>query len=208
MLWNLLLIGYMWPTFVHNMYFYMTFCTYYISSLIRRFVENKFDENYDVTIGMDFKSKVMNIDGVDYKLALWDTAGAERFRSLTPSFYRKALGAILVYDITNRESLVKLEAWFTELENYSDNPNIATIVVGNKIDNERVISREEGLKFARKHRSLFLETSAKHDKFVADVFRDIVEKIISSKYYESPSNGNTVNVNEDDNVADESSCRC
>ncbi|XP_023299056.2 ras-related protein Rab-18 [Lucilia cuprina] len=151
------------------------------SSLIRRFVENKFDENHDVTIGMDFKSKVMNIDGVDYKLALWDTAGAERFRSLTPSFYRKALGAILVYDITNRESLVKLEAWFTELENYSDNPNIATIVVGNKIDNERVISREEGLKFARKHRSLFLETSAKHDKFVADVFRDIVEKVSSRR---------------------------
>ncbi|XP_037822708.1 ras-related protein Rab-18 [Lucilia sericata] len=178
------------------------------SSLIRRFVENKFDENHDVTIGMDFKSKVMNIDGVDYKLALWDTAGAERFRSLTPSFYRKALGAILVYDITNRESLVKLEAWFTELENYSDNPNIATIVVGNKIDNERVISREEGLKFARKHRSLFLETSAKHDKFVADVFRDIVEKIVSSDHYESLNNGNTVNVNEDSDITDASSCRC
>ncbi|XP_065362910.1 ras-related protein Rab-18 [Calliphora vicina] len=178
------------------------------SSLIRRFVENKFDENHDVTIGMDFKSKVMNIDGVDYKLALWDTAGAERFRSLTPSFYRKALGAILVYDISSRESLVKLEAWFTELENYSDNPNIATIVVGNKIDNERVISREEGLKFARKHRSLFLETSAKHDKFVADVFRDIVEKIVSSDHYESLNNGNTVNVNEDTDVTDASSCRC
>lgn len=140
-------------------------------------MENKFDESHDVTIGMDFKSKVMNIDGVDYKLALWDTAGAERFRSLTPSFYRKALGAILVYDIKSRESLVKLEAWFTELENYSDNPNISTIVVGNKIDEERVVSREEGLKFARKHRSLFLETSAKNDKFVADVFRDIVEKV-------------------------------
>ncbi|KAI8116082.1 Ras-related protein Rab-18 [Lucilia cuprina] len=178
------------------------------SSLIRRFVENKFDENHDVTIGMDFKSKVMNIDGVDYKLALWDTAGAERFRSLTPSFYRKALGAILVYDITNRESLVKLEAWFTELENYSDNPNIATIVVGNKIDNERVISREEGLKFARKHRSLFLETSAKHDKFVADVFRDIVEKIVTSDQYENLNNGNTVNVNEDSDITDASSCRC
>lgn len=140
-------------------------------------MENKFDETHDVTIGMDFKSKVMNIDGVDFKLALWDTAGAERFRSLTPSFYRKALGAILVYDVKSRESLVKLEAWFTELENYSDNPNIATIVVGNKIDDERVVSREDGLKFARKHRSLFLETSAKEDKFVADVFRDIVEKV-------------------------------
>lgn len=126
---------------------------------------------------MDFKTKVVKIDGVDYKLALWDTAGAERFRSLTPSFYRKSLGAILVYDVTNRESLAKLEIWFTELENYTDYPNLATIVVGNKIDNERVISRDEGSKFARKHRSLFIETSAKHDKFVADVFKDIVEKV-------------------------------
>uniref|UniRef100_A0A1A9USU4 Ras-related protein Rab-18 n=1 Tax=Glossina austeni TaxID=7395 RepID=A0A1A9USU4_GLOAU len=155
---------------------------------------------------MDFKSKIMNIDGVDYKLALWDTAGAERFRSLTPSFYRKALGAILVYDITNRESLAKLEAWFTELENYSDNPNIATIVVGNKIDNERAVSREEGVKFARKHRSLFLETSAKNDEFVADVFRDIVEKIVSSEHFERTHNSNTVNVSEGEIV--DSSCRC
>ncbi|XP_075156130.1 RAS oncogene family member Rab18 [Haematobia irritans] len=177
------------------------------SSLIRRFVENKFDESHDVTIGMDFKSKVMNIDGVDYKLALWDTAGAERFRSLTPSFYRKALGAILVYDVTSRESLIKLEAWFTELENYSDNPNIATIVVGNKIDDERVVSREEGLKFARKHRSLFLETSAKHDKFVADVFRDIVEKIVSSDQFEQLNNGDRIEVREDDDGG-ASYCRC
>ncbi|XP_061392876.1 ras-related protein Rab-18 [Musca vetustissima] len=178
------------------------------SSLIRRFVENKFDESHDVTIGMDFKSKVMNIDGVDYKLALWDTAGAERFRSLTPSFYRKALGAILVYDINSKESLVKLESWFDELENYSDNPNIATIVVGNKIDEERVVSREEGLKFARKHRSLFLETSAKHDKFVADVFRDIVEKIVTSGNFEQYNNGDRIDVRNDDDEAAASSCRC
>ncbi|XP_016998660.1 ras-related protein Rab-18 [Drosophila takahashii] len=158
------------------------------SSLIRRFVENKFDENHDVTIGMDFKSKVMNVDGIDYKVALWDTAGAERFRSLTPSFYRKALGAILVYDITNRDSLVKLEAWLAELDSYSDNPNIAIIVVGNKIDQERVVDREEGRKFARKHRALFIETSAKCDQFVSDVFKDIVEKIVSSEYF---NNGNS-----------------
>ncbi|XP_016949549.1 ras-related protein Rab-18 [Drosophila biarmipes] len=158
------------------------------SSLIRRFVENKFDENHDVTIGMDFKSKVMNVDGIDYKVALWDTAGAERFRSLTPSFYRKALGAILVYDITNRDSLVKLEAWLAELDSYSDNPNIAIIVVGNKIDQERVVDREEGRKFARKHRALFIETSAKCDQFVSDVFKDVVEKIVSSEYFNN-SNG-------------------
>lgn len=142
-------------------------------------MDNAFDESHDVTIGMDFKSKVMNIEGIDYKLALWDTAGAERFRSLTPSFYRKALGAILVYDVTSPMSLAKLDTWFNELEDYNDNTNVATIVVGNKIDCERKVSREDGLKFARKHRSLFLETSAKHDQFVADVFRDIVEKVSS-----------------------------
>ncbi|XP_017491182.1 PREDICTED: ras-related protein Rab-18-like [Rhagoletis zephyria] len=148
------------------------------SSLIRRFVHDKFDDNYDVTIGMDFKGKVVNINGLEYKLALWDTAGAERFRSLTPSFYRKALGAVLVYHVTNRESLAKLETWLAELENYSDNPNIATIVVGIKIDRERIISREEGLKFARKHRALFLEASAKGYECVADVFKEIVEKVV------------------------------
>lgn len=144
-------------------------------------MEDKFDENYDVTIGMDFKSKKMNIEGEEYTLALWDTAGAERFRSLTPSFYRKAMGAILVYDITSRESLAKLEAWLNELENYSDNPNICTIVVGNKLDKERIISREEGQRFAKKNRALFLETSAKCDQNVADAFREIAEKVSSIK---------------------------
>lgn len=152
-------------------------CFYFDFSLVRRFVENKFDENHDVTIGMDFKTAVMNVDSIDYKVALWDTAGAERFRSLTPSFYRKALGAILVYDITNRDTLVKLEAWLEELNSYSDNPNIAIIVVGNKIDKDRVVDREEGRKFARKHRALFIETSAKCDQFVSDAFKDIVEKV-------------------------------
>ncbi|XP_034106015.1 ras-related protein Rab-18 [Drosophila sulfurigaster albostrigata] len=180
------------------------------SSLVRRFVENKFDENHDVTIGMDFKSAVMNVDGIDYKVALWDTAGAERFRSLTPSFYRKALGAILVYDITDRDSLVKLEAWLAEVDSFSDNPNIAIIVVGNKIDKDRVVDREEGRKFARKHRALFIETSAKCDQFVSDAFRDIVEKIVSSEYFGSgtgASNGMTIDNTQDVDAAG-STCYC
>lgn len=179
------------------------------SSLVRRFVENKFDENHDVTIGMDFKTSVMNVDGIDYKIALWDTAGAERFRSLTPSFYRKALGAILVYDITDRDSLVKLEAWLAEVDSFSDNPNIAIIVVGNKIDKERVVDREEGRKFARKHRALFIETSAKCDQFVSDAFRDIVEKIVSSEYFGngSASNGMTIDNTQDVDSAP-STCYC
>ncbi|XP_055914469.1 ras-related protein Rab-18 [Eupeodes corollae] len=176
------------------------------SSLIRRFVDNEFDDNHDVTIGVDFKTKLMNIDGVDFKLAIWDTAGAERFRSLTPSFYRNAKCAILVYDITSRESLQKLESWLLELENYSNNRNVPTMVVGNKIDMERAITREEGVLFAKKHRSLFLETSAKNNVSVADVFEEIVRKTINSDDFEMGlSNG--INVAEGEQAV-ESTCRC
>ncbi|XP_055842043.1 ras-related protein Rab-18 [Episyrphus balteatus] len=176
------------------------------SSLIRRFVDDQFDDNHDVTIGVDFKTKLMNIDGVEFKLAIWDTAGAERFRSLTPSFYRNAKCAILVYDITSRESLQKLESWLLELENYSNNRNVPTMVVGNKIDMERAITREEGLKFARKHRSLFLETSAKNNVSVADVFEEIVRKTITSDDFNTNlSNG--INVAEGEEAV-ESTCRC
>ncbi|KAH8420581.1 hypothetical protein KR009_011539 [Drosophila setifemur] len=179
------------------------------SSLIRRFVMNQFDDNHDITIGMDFKSKVMNVDGIDYKVAIWDTAGAERFRSLTPSFYRKALGAILVYDITNRDSLVKLEAWLAELDSYSDNPNIAIIVVGNKIDQERVVEREEGLKFARKHRALFIEASAKCEQFVSDVFQEVVETIVSSEHFGNGNASSGLDIAGDrDLEASASSCYC
>ncbi|XP_037943607.1 ras-related protein Rab-18 [Teleopsis dalmanni] len=177
------------------------------SSLVRQFIENKFEDNYDVTIGMEFKTKVMKINDVNYKLALWDTAGAERFRSLTPSFYRKAMGAVLVYDITNLDSFAKLDSWMIELENYSDNPNIPTIVVGNKLDKNRVVSRNEGLKFARKNRSLFIETSAKCDQFVADVFQNIVEKIISCEQFDAKRNGNTLNIMQNDETIS-SSCQC
>lgn len=96
------------------------------------------------------------------KLALWDTAGAERFRSLTPSFYRGAQGAILVYDVTRRDSLARLDSWFNELEVYTTRDNVVKMVVGNKIDKDnREVTREEGLRWARKHSSLFIEASAR-----------------------------------------------
>lgn len=176
------------------------------SSLIRRFVDDQFDENHDVTIGVDFKTKLMNIDGVEFKLAIWDTAGAERFRSLTPSFYRNAKCAILVYDVTNRESVQKLDSWLQELENYSNNRNVPTMVVGNKIDMDRVIAREDGLKFARKHRLLFLETSAKNNVSVADVFEEIVRKTITSDDFNA-HNSNGINVAEGEEAV-ETTCRC
>ena len=123
------------------------------SSLLLRFTDDQFDPDQEATIGVDFKVKVIDNNGNKVKLAIWDTAGQERFRTLTPSYYRGAQGAILVYDISSRESFQKVEDWLNELETYSTNHDLIKMLVGNKcdIEGERMVSREEGQKCARKY---------------------------------------------------------
>lgn len=103
-------------------------------SLLLRFTEDNFDPEQGLTIGVDFKTKRMEVDGSNVKLAIWDTAGQERFRALTASYYRDAQGAILVYDVSSAASFTKLQTWMDELEIYSTKKNLVKMVVGNKID--------------------------------------------------------------------------
>jgi len=150
------------------------------SSLLLRFTDDVFDPDQPATIGVDFKVKTLDVDGNLVKLAIWDTAGQERFRTLTPSYYRGAQGAILVYDVNSRPSFDRLEAWINELNNYSTKSNIIKMLVGNKIDKDRVVSREEGLQFARRHTMLFIEASAKSKEGVQCAFEELVQKIIQT----------------------------
>ena len=117
------------------------------SSLLLRFTDDQFDPDQEATIGVDFKVKVIDNNGNKVKLAIWDTAGQERFRTLTPSYYRGAQGAILVYDISSRESFQKVEDWLNELETYSTNHDLIKMLVGNKCDKEaeRRVTKEEGV---------------------------------------------------------------
>lgn len=108
--------------------------TFGCCSLLLRFTEDNFDPDQTLTIGVDFKTKRLTLEGNTVKLAIWDTAGQERFRTLTPSYYRDAQGAILVYDVSNRSTFVKLETWLNELDTYSTKSNIVKMIVGNKID--------------------------------------------------------------------------
>ncbi|KAF6132415.1 RAB18, member RAS oncogene family [Phyllostomus discolor] len=157
------------------------------SSLLLRFTDDTFDPELAATIefsffqGVDFKVKTISVDGNKAKLAIWDTAGQERFRTLTPSYYRGAQGVILVYDVTRRDTFVKLDNWLNELETYCTRNDIVNMLVGNKIDKEnREVDRSEGLKFARKHSMLFIEASAKTCDGVQCAFEELVEKIIQT----------------------------
>lgn len=151
------------------------------SSLLLRFTDDTFDAEIGATIGVDFKVKTLAVDGNRAKLAIWDTAGQERFRTLTPSYYRGAQGVILVYDVSRRETFAKLDNWLSELETYCTRNDLVKMLVGNKIDkDDREIEREEGLKFARKHSMLFIESSAKTRDGVQCAFEELVEKILQT----------------------------
>lgn len=151
------------------------------SSILLRFTEDEFHENMQSTVGMDYKIKQITIDGNTVKLAIWDTAGQERFRTLTPSYYRDGQGAILMYDVTDRHTFVKLDTWLNELNTYCNKTEIVKMVVGNKIDlPNREVSTEEGLQFARRHQTLYIESSAKTADGVKCCFEELVQKIIQT----------------------------
>ncbi|XP_041421773.1 ras-related protein Rab-18 [Xenopus laevis] len=157
-------------------------------ALLLRFTDDTFDP--ELTIGVDFKVKTISVDGNKAKLAIWDTVAQERFRTLTPSYYRGAQGVILVYDVTRRDTFTRLDNWLNELETYCTRNDIVKMLVGNKIDKEnREVDRNEGLKFATKHSMLYIEASAKTRDGVQCAFEELVEKIIQTPgLWESETN--------------------
>ncbi|KAL5007818.1 hypothetical protein ScPMuIL_016624 [Solemya velum] len=170
------------------------------SSLLLRFTDDTFDPEQAATIGVDFKVKTLSLDGNRAKLAIWDTAGQERFRTLTPSYYRGAQGVILVYDVCSRGSFSKLDAWLNELETFSTKHDMIKMLVGNKIDKDkREVSKEDGLRFARKHHMLFIEASAKTKEGVQCSFEELVEKILQTPgLWETDRHGMTLGVDNAD----------
>lgn len=148
------------------------------SSLLLRFTDDTFSENFISTIGVDFKIRTVNHEGRVIKMQIWDTAGQERFRTITSSYYRGAHGVILVYDVTDQVSFNNARQWLTEIERYACG-HVVKLLVGNKCDltTKRVVDQLTGKEFADQFNLPFLEASAKDGSNVETAFRTLVKEI-------------------------------
>ncbi|XP_031481128.1 ras-related protein RABA5d-like [Nymphaea colorata] len=151
------------------------------SNLMSRYVRNEFDANSKATIGVEFQTQSMEIDGKEVKAQIWDTAGQERFRALTSAYYRGAAGALVVYDISRRSTFESIERWLDELRNHTDT-TVVRMLVGNKSDlaNIRDVTVEEGKSLAESEGLFFLETSALDSTNVKTAFEIVIRDIYSN----------------------------
>ncbi|CAL0334533.1 unnamed protein product [Lupinus luteus] len=141
------------------------------SCLLLQFTDKRFQPVHDLTIGVEFGARMITIDNKPIKLQIWDTAGQESFRSITRSYYRGAAGALLVYDITRRETFNHLASWLEDARQHA-NANMTIMLIGNKCDlaHRRAVSTEEGEQFAKEHGLIFMEASAKTAQNVEEAF--------------------------------------
>jgi Ras-related protein Rab-1A len=148
------------------------------SCILMRYADNSFTENFFNTIGVDFKIKTITLNDQVIKMQIWDTAGQDRFRTLTSSYYRGAHGIIIVYDVTNKDSFDNVKQWMQEIEKFASE-NVNKLLVGNKSDLEeqRKVTYDEGVELAKKFDIPFLEVSAKNALNVEDTFITMASEI-------------------------------
>ena len=152
--------------------------------LIQRYVNGTFKDDYILTVGLDYHTKLEIINNLNVSVKLWDTAGQERFKALTPSFFRNAEGVVIAYDVTNSESFDNLKFWISSIKTnlFEKNIFIPIIIIGNKIDLEdmREISKDVASAFAKENKFKYFETSAKTGEGVDEAFRDLVNQVLAN----------------------------
>ena len=159
---------------------------------LMRYTDNTFQEIHMSTIGLDYKLKNVQLDdGKMVKIQIWDTAGQDRFRSITKNYYKGAHGIILIYDITNKKSFENVRNWINQIkEEVSE--KVSIILVGNKIDDEehRVVLTEDGEKIAKELGLMFFECSAKSGVNIDSTFNELVKKTVEN--YSKVAKGETL----------------
>ena len=178
------------------------------SNLLMKFAHNKFTDEYQTTIGVEFGAKNIHINEQIYRIQIWDTAGQENFRSITRAYFKNCVCAMVVYDITCRKSFENVQNWLQDVHDQSPE-TVLIALIGNKVDLEdkRVVSTDEGQDYAAQNSLLFMETSAKSGEGVEEIFKKTaqeIEKKINNNFYDLNSEtcgikrGKTNNINLND----------
>ena len=149
------------------------------TNLLSRFTRDQFNPDSKSTIGVEFATKTMEVEGKTVKAQIWDTAGQERYRAITSAYYRGAIGALLLYDVTSSLTFQSLNRWLQELRENADS-NIVVMLVGNKCDlaENRAVSTDEGMGMAKQENLLFIETSALNATNVQESFSQLITEIV------------------------------
>ena len=152
------------------------------TSILRRYVENKFLKHHLSTIGIDFLSKTLKIKDKEIKLKIWDTAGQERYRQITSHIYKDADGIILVFDVTSEESFNQITDWMEQIKNNVSKEEINLILIGNKCDlADRMVEKERGEDMAKKLKIKYFETSALTGQGINEAFEELAKQIFKNK---------------------------
>lgn len=151
--------------------------------ILRMFVEGKFLKNHLATIGIDFKTKNIEVDGTSIKLKIWDTAGQERFRNITNQYYKGADGIVLVFDLTDRKSFDKTREWMAQIKANTRSEEIAVVLLGNKCDAEpKVIQNNEAIALGEELGHIkYFQTSASQNIGIIESFEYLAREILNKK---------------------------
>ena len=153
------------------------------TSLVKKYVTEKFSEEYKSTMGANIYLKNIELEGNRIKLTLWDLAGDDRWSQMQDVYFQGAQGSLIVYDVTRKSTFNQIVTrWMAELEKYVKEPNFQTILIANKIDLEnKEVTREEGLDLKKKINAAdFIETSAKTGERVDEAFTKLAKLLVKN----------------------------
>jgi len=164
------------------------------SCILTRFTENFYTPHSIMTVGIDYKTKKIKVDGTEIKLQIWDTAGQEKYRSITQNFYKNAMGVVIVFDLTDEGTFDNVRNWIRQIKNHAGE-NVCKLLVGNKCDiEENRVSKEKIAEFVKETNIEYFETSAKNNININEAFYSIA-KDVKSKFLKGPEGPTTTEDN-------------
>ena len=181
------------------------------TSILSRYANGTFNENYLSTLGLDSYSKDETINGKTIRVNVWDTAGQERYKALTKGFFRNAQGIMVVFDVTNQETFENVKYWIESIKTNigSEIEKTPIIIIGNKIDSEREFEKDVAVKFCKEANYPYYETSAKTGENIDSTIIDLVKLVLNCNSDNKNNNNENIKIKAEEHKNNKKSgCSC